>query len=76
MFVSFHYFNIFFITVDCGDLNDLKFVALTEPTIDYGFQRLGKLVPRHPGDPEKLSKVHRKKQKLFLVFDLKLFRRH
>ena len=31
--------------------------ALTEPTIDYGFQRLGKLVPRHPGDPEKLPKV-------------------
>ena len=23
--------------------------ALSEPTIDYGFQRLGKLVPRHPG---------------------------
>ncbi|XP_032794896.2 transcription factor collier isoform X1 [Daphnia magna] len=32
------------------------YVSLTEPTIDYGFQRLGKLVPRHPGDPEKLSK--------------------
>ena len=31
--------------------------ALSEPTIDYGFQRLGKLVPRHPGDPEKLPKV-------------------
>ena len=31
-------------------------LALTEPTIDYGFQRLGKLVPRHPGDPEKLPK--------------------
>ena len=30
--------------------------ALSEPTIDYGFQRLGKLVPRHPGDPEKLPK--------------------
>ena len=30
--------------------------ALTEPNIDYGFQRLGKLVPRHPGDPEKLPK--------------------
>ncbi len=29
---------------------------MTEPTIDYGFQRLGKLVPRHPGDPEKLPK--------------------
>ena len=30
--------------------------ALTEPTIDYGFQRLHKLIPRHPGDPEKLPK--------------------
>ncbi|XP_035825982.1 transcription factor collier [Aplysia californica] len=30
--------------------------ALTEPTIDYGFQRLMKLVPRHPGDPERLPK--------------------
>ena len=31
-------------------------LALTEPNIDYGFHRLGKLVPRHPGDPEKLPK--------------------
>ena len=30
--------------------------ALTEPTIDYGFQRLMKLVPRHPSDPERLPK--------------------
>ncbi|XP_022790525.1 transcription factor COE1-like isoform X1 [Stylophora pistillata] len=30
--------------------------ALCEPTIDYGFQRLTKLIPRHPGDPEKLPK--------------------
>ncbi|XP_022906622.1 transcription factor collier isoform X4 [Onthophagus taurus] len=30
--------------------------ALNEPTIDYGFQRLQKLIPRHPGDPEKLPK--------------------
>lgn len=30
--------------------------ALSEPTIDYGFQRLQKLIPRHPGDPEKLPK--------------------
>ena len=29
---------------------------MTEPNIDYGFHRLGKLVPRHPGDPEKLPK--------------------
>ena len=32
------------------------FSALTDPNIDYGFARLGKLVPRHPGDPEKLPK--------------------
>jgi len=31
--------------------------ALNEPTIDFGFQRLMKLIPRHPGDPERLSKV-------------------
>lgn len=33
--------------------------ALCEPTIDYGFQRLSKIIPRHPGDPEKLPKVRR-----------------
>ncbi|XP_033632698.1 transcription factor COE2-like isoform X1 [Asterias rubens] len=32
------------------------YVSLTEPTIDYGFQRLSKLVPRHPGDQERLPK--------------------
>ncbi|XP_077295899.1 EBF transcription factor knot isoform X2 [Arctopsyche grandis] len=32
------------------------YVSLNEPTIDYGFQRLQKLIPRHPGDPEKLPK--------------------
>ncbi|XP_077861834.1 early B-cell factor 3-like isoform X1 [Saccoglossus kowalevskii] len=32
------------------------YTSLTEPTIDYGFQRLSKLVPRHPGDPERLPK--------------------
>ncbi|OXU29580.1 hypothetical protein TSAR_016303, partial [Trichomalopsis sarcophagae] len=30
--------------------------ALSEPTIAYGFERLQKLVPRHPGDPDKLPK--------------------
>jgi len=33
-------------------------LALSEPTIDYGFQRLQKFVPRYPGDPEKLPKVN------------------
>ncbi|KAG8518186.1 Transcription factor COE2 [Galemys pyrenaicus] len=32
------------------------FSALNEPTIDYGFQRLQKVIPRHPGDPERLAK--------------------
>jgi hypothetical protein len=35
---------------------NLQLTALSEPTIDYGFQRLQKLIPRHPGDPEKLPK--------------------
>jgi hypothetical protein len=35
------------------------FPALNEPTIDYGFQRLQKVIPRHPGDPERLPKVLR-----------------
>ncbi|KAG7259158.1 hypothetical protein CRUP_013842 [Coryphaenoides rupestris] len=30
---------------------------MNEPTIDYGFQRLQKVIPRHPGDPERLPKV-------------------
>uniref|UniRef100_A0A3B3YZL6 Transcription factor COE helix-loop-helix domain-containing protein n=1 Tax=Poecilia mexicana TaxID=48701 RepID=A0A3B3YZL6_9TELE len=30
--------------------------ALNEPTIDYGFQRLQKVIPRHPGDQERLPK--------------------
>ncbi|XDV39128.1 hypothetical protein PO909_008411 [Leuciscus waleckii] len=38
------------------DLSLLLFVALNEPTIDYGFQRLQKVIPRHPGDPERLPK--------------------
>ncbi|KAB0402742.1 hypothetical protein E2I00_012118, partial [Balaenoptera physalus] len=35
---------------------DFCFSALNEPTIDYGFQRLQKVIPRHPGDPERLAK--------------------
>uniref|UniRef100_A0A671U8L4 Transcription factor COE helix-loop-helix domain-containing protein n=1 Tax=Sparus aurata TaxID=8175 RepID=A0A671U8L4_SPAAU len=31
-------------------------LTLNEPTIDYGFQRLQKVIPRHPGDPERLPK--------------------
>jgi hypothetical protein len=43
------------LAVDVSTLT-LCLLALTEPNIDYGFHRLGKLVPRHPGDPEKLPK--------------------
>ncbi|KAL7286724.1 hypothetical protein TKK_0019027 [Trichogramma kaykai] len=32
------------------------YVSLTEPTIAYGFERLQKAIPRHPGDPDKLPK--------------------
>ncbi|CAD7012362.1 unnamed protein product [Ceratitis capitata] len=39
-----------------GSPGRFVYVSLNEPTIDYGFQRLHKLVPRHPGDPEKLQK--------------------
>lgn len=38
-------------------LNPRPSAALNEPTIDYGFQRLQKVIPRHPGDPERLPKV-------------------
>ncbi|KAK5968064.1 IPT/TIG domain protein [Trichostrongylus colubriformis] len=30
--------------------------TLTEPSIDFGFQRLQKLLPKYPGDPERLPK--------------------
>lgn len=32
------------------------FLALSEPSIDFGFQRLQKLLPKYPGDPERLPK--------------------
>ncbi len=42
----------------CGNMVEFLFpAALNEPTIDYGFQRLQKVIPRHPGDPERLPKV-------------------
>ena len=50
------YINLSVIVLSLSTPNILSFSALSEPTIDYGFQRLGKLVPRHPGDPEKLPK--------------------
>jgi early B-cell factor len=39
-----------------GSPGRFVYVSLSEPTIDYCFQRLSKLVPRHPGDHEKLPK--------------------
>ena len=33
-----------------------NYVSPTEPSLDYGFSRLAKLVPRHSGDPARLSK--------------------
>ncbi|VDM01177.1 unnamed protein product [Schistocephalus solidus] len=32
------------------------YTSLTDPTIEYGFQRLQKIIPRHPGDPERLPR--------------------
>ncbi|CAH8485420.1 unnamed protein product [Dicrocoelium dendriticum] len=32
------------------------YISITDPTIDYGFQRLCKIIPRHPGDPERLPR--------------------
>ena len=51
------------VCVSCPDRLSLSLslpvcpAALNEPTIDYGFQRLQKVIPRHPGDPERLPKV-------------------
>ncbi|XP_074108699.1 EBF transcription factor knot isoform X1 [Cotesia typhae] len=39
-----------------GSPGRFNYVSLNEPTIAYGFDRLQKLIPRHPGDPEKLPK--------------------
>ncbi|KAL7011789.1 hypothetical protein ACKWTF_014457 [Chironomus riparius] len=39
-----------------GSPGRFVYISLSEPTIDYGFQRLQKLIPRHPGDPDKLPK--------------------
>ncbi|KAK0160175.1 hypothetical protein PV328_007605 [Microctonus aethiopoides] len=39
-----------------GSPGRFVYVSLNEPTIAYGFDRLQKLIPRHPGDPEKLPK--------------------
>lgn len=33
-----------------------SYITLAEPGIEYGFQRLQKLLPKYPGDPERLPK--------------------
>ncbi|CAL2051519.1 unnamed protein product [Caenorhabditis brenneri] len=33
-----------------------SYITLTEPSIEYGFQRLQKLLPKYPGDPDRLPK--------------------
>jgi len=33
-----------------------KYLSPTEPSLDHGFTRLSKLVPRYPGDPPRLSR--------------------
>ncbi|KAI1732173.1 transcription factor COE1 helix-loop-helix domain-containing protein [Ditylenchus destructor] len=32
------------------------YISLSEPNIDYGFQRLQKLLPKYPNDPDRLPK--------------------
>ncbi|KAF7257182.1 hypothetical protein EG68_05155 [Paragonimus skrjabini miyazakii] len=32
------------------------YMSITDPTIEYGFQRLCRIIPRHPGDPERLPR--------------------
>jgi len=41
-----------------GQSNSVRFVysSLSEPSIEYAFQRLQKLLPKYPNDPERLSK--------------------
>ncbi|XP_047739097.1 transcription factor collier [Hyalella azteca] len=39
-----------------GSPGRFVYISLSDPTIEYGFHRLHKLIPRHPGDPEKLPK--------------------
>ncbi|KAB0385247.1 hypothetical protein FD755_000203, partial [Muntiacus reevesi] len=49
--------NYWLFTHLCKTMYFCKWIsALNEPTIDYGFQRLQKVIPRHPGDPERLPK--------------------
>lgn len=53
-------------------MNNILFLllAMQDPTIDYSFQRLSKLIPKHADDPDRLSKVCRERKKIeYLLFD-------
>uniref|UniRef100_F1L1Y9 Transcription factor unc-3 n=1 Tax=Ascaris suum TaxID=6253 RepID=F1L1Y9_ASCSU len=39
-----------------GSPGRFVYISLSEPSIDFGFQRLQKLLPKYPGDPERLPK--------------------
>lgn len=39
-----------------GNPGRFVYVSLTEPSIEFGFQRLQKLLPKYPGDPERMPK--------------------
>ncbi|VDN57040.1 unnamed protein product [Dracunculus medinensis] len=39
-----------------GNPGRFAYISLSEPSIDFGFQRLQKLLPKYPGDPERLPK--------------------
>ncbi|MFH4975180.1 hypothetical protein AB6A40_001889 [Gnathostoma spinigerum] len=39
-----------------GNPGRFVYISLSEPSIDFGFQRLQKLLPKYPGDPERLPK--------------------
>lgn len=48
----------------------LFYVALSEPTVDYGFQRLQKFIPKHLGDPDRLPKVRQSFQASYFASNL------
>uniref|UniRef100_A0A0N5A475 IPT/TIG domain-containing protein n=1 Tax=Parastrongyloides trichosuri TaxID=131310 RepID=A0A0N5A475_PARTI len=39
-----------------GNSGRFVYVSLAEPSIEFGFQRLQKLLPKYPGDPERMPK--------------------
>ena len=39
-----------------GEIASCVFADMDEPTLEIGFNRLNKVIPRHPGDPTNLPK--------------------